>query len=281
MRWLTSRSVNSRASRTSCGDSRSALFSAKIAVGTCARTSTTRASSSPEIGGSAPRTTSAASMCGTKARVASVLPANVDPMPGVSTRHKPWASSGAGRQISTAATPRAFSWLCSSATNSGTSSIEIGSLGPAAWNTVARRSAPCLRIVTAEVTGVTPTGSTRSPTRALSTLDFPRLNWPTHATKKRPAETRSTRLVASPATSGNSASRAIPAMASRSFTAAHRRADTARRSRSRRSSSRSIDRSSAWPSRQSRSARIASVVAAHCKRMSPSTSSAQRRRTAP
>jgi hypothetical protein len=53
---------------------RSALFKTNRRSGTCLETVSTKASSSPAIGGSAPITTMAASMCGMNACVAAVFP---------------------------------------------------------------------------------------------------------------------------------------------------------------------------------------------------------------
>jgi len=101
----------------SASDVRSALFKTTITSCTWRPTSSTSVSSSPAIGGSAPTTTSAASMWGINAWVAAVLPANTEPSPGVSTKHMPVARRGLGTKTSTPATPLAFSGLCSSETN--------------------------------------------------------------------------------------------------------------------------------------------------------------------
>ncbi len=107
--------MKSTASRRSASVWRSALFSTKISAPIRRAISWTRASSSPEIGGSAPSTTSAASIWGMNARVAAVLTSDTEPIPGVSTRHIPDSSSPLGTKTSTPV-PFAFPGFRSSET---------------------------------------------------------------------------------------------------------------------------------------------------------------------
>jgi hypothetical protein len=55
-------------------------------------------------------------MWGTKARVAAALAAETEARPGVSTRHRPPASSGLATNTSTAVTSFSLLGLCSSET---------------------------------------------------------------------------------------------------------------------------------------------------------------------
>jgi hypothetical protein len=134
------------------------------------------------MGGSAPRTTIAASTWGTNARVASVFPVRIDPIPGVSTRQRPDDSNGLGTNTSTASTPILFSELFSSETYAGSSPASTSRQAPGRKQTRARSVSPNRSTVGTDVTGTTPTGRISRPTRAFRRVDFPRLNWPTHAT---------------------------------------------------------------------------------------------------
>ena len=58
-----------------------------------------------------------ASICGTNARVVAVFSSKTDPVPGVSTRHIPDASSGLGMNTSTASTPLRLAGFSSSEMN--------------------------------------------------------------------------------------------------------------------------------------------------------------------
>jgi hypothetical protein len=126
-------------------------------------------------------TTMAASMQGTNASVARVLASNTDPTPGVSTRHRPDPRSGLGTNTSTARTLLWFPGFADSLTNSANLPGSIDSQSACSTRTRAARG-PSRTIVGMLVTGIVPTGSTGQPTRALISVDLPRLNCPTIAT---------------------------------------------------------------------------------------------------
>ena len=98
----------------------------------------------------------------------------------------PLASNGEGRKTSTPATCFEFSGFNSSETYCGRSSGRIvRHFSPI--RTRAVRWFPYRSTVGTAVTGTTPVGSIGSPTSASSSVDLPRLNWPTQATKNRPS----------------------------------------------------------------------------------------------
>ena len=86
------------------------------------RTAARKSRSLPEMGGSADKTNTAASIVSSAAVAAAAEWANTEPTPGVSTRSIPPSSSGAGICSTTSASPSRLSGLADSVTNPGSSS---------------------------------------------------------------------------------------------------------------------------------------------------------------
>ena len=107
---------------------------------------------------------------GTNARVASVLPARIDPIPGVSTRQRPDDRSGLGTNTSTASTPILFFELSSSATYAARRPTSMSRQAPPPGRTRARTRSPNRRTVGTDVTGRTPTGRSARPTSAFRSV---------------------------------------------------------------------------------------------------------------
>ncbi len=162
--------------------------------------SSRKATSTSVIGGSAETRKRAASHCGRKFIVASVLCRNVDPIPGVSIRTTS-RRIAAGCVISTSRTPFWFFGLASSVTKPDNcfcnhlagSPLSTVSGRLSLYRTRSDRPLPYCMKVGIAVSGTTALGSTSSPRSAFISVLFPRLTCPRTARWKRPDKRRFSR----------------------------------------------------------------------------------------